>query len=38
MQTSVFQNGIIMIDRKAEVTIYERGLYGYDCETVVSQS
>lgn len=38
MQTSVFQNGIIMVDSKAKVAIYERGPYGYDCETVVSQS
>ena len=38
MQTSVFQNGIIMLECGPEIEIYERGLYGYSCSAEVSQS
>ncbi len=38
MQTIVFQNGIILLDCGSEIEIYERGHYGYNTETVVSQS
>ena len=38
MQTSVFQNGIILFDCGPKLKMYERGSYGYTTETAVSQS
>jgi hypothetical protein len=37
MQTSVFQNGIIIIDNKSNVEIYDRDPYGYRCSTEVGE-
>lgn len=38
MQTSVFRNGIILLDCGPDIEIYERGPYGYNTETAVSKS